>query len=1034
MLYKKNNTKELDIELFKNPTSEYRGTPFWSWNCVLDKETLTEQIEYLKEMGFGGFHMHSRSGMATKYLSDEFMDLVKVCTEKARKEKMLAWLYDEDRWSSGAAGGYVTKTKKYRQKQLVFTMNKDENTVDAEKGTEEGLPYLLACYDIELNEKGELLSYAVINDEETAKGDKWYAYVRCAKESGWFNNQTYVDTLSKEAIDEFINITHERYKECIGEDFGELVPAIFTDEPNCGFKITLKSGKDKGESVFPWTTKLPSEIKHRYNIDIIKALPEVFFNLKDNELSKARYCYHETVCELFVQSFMDNCSAWCEKNGLMQTGHALAEEPLLYQMKESGGEAMRVYRSMHIPGIDVLCNHVQLTAAKQTQSVVHQYGREAMMSELYGVTNWDFDFRGHKFQGDWQAALGVTVRVPHLSWVSMKGSAKRDYPASINYQSPWYKEYSYIEDHFARLNTALTRGKPVVNIGVIHPIESCWLNFGPADASADAIQNIEEGFKNVSEWLLYGQVDFDYISEELLSEKGSVDNKLNMGKMRYSTVVVPACDTLRRTTFELLKKFKENGGNLIFYGECPRCIDLIETDEVRSLYNSSVSVQNKNSLLKAVSDERFIEIVNTDTGVRCDNLIYNLRDDNGVLWLFTAHARNPREDVVYIPNGKYFQGDVAVAENLKITIKGEFIPEIYDTVTGEIINPQYSYENGNTVIYKTIYAYDSILLKLENGKGKENNVEEAVKPQIAAFDFKGLVDYSLDEPNVYLLDMAEYKLDDGCFMPLEEILRIDEKCREPLNFPKASGTDVQPWVIEEEKIEHCVTLKFDIESEIETSDIYIGVEEAEYIEFNGAAAELIPCGYYVDKSIKKYKLSKLVKGNNILIVKVPFGKRTGIENCYLLGDFGVSVAGSVKKIIALPDKLAFGNIVNQGLPFYGGNITYKIEVNVESGDTIEISAGRYRGSLIKAKVDGKDCGRIVYPPYVCRVKDISSGKHTIELTLFGNRANTFASMHNYSLDTWYGPEHWYAKDNEGWCYEYNLKETGIISSPVISVY
>ena len=57
------------------------------------------------------------------------------------------------------------------------------------------------------------------------------------------------------------------------------------------------------------------------------------------------------------------------------------------------------------------------------------------MSELYGVTSWSFDFRRHKLQGDWQAALGITLRVPHLSWVSMKGEAKRDYPASINYQS-----------------------------------------------------------------------------------------------------------------------------------------------------------------------------------------------------------------------------------------------------------------------------------------------------------------------------------------------------------------------------------------------------------------------------------------------------------------------------------------------------------------------------------------------------------------------------------------------------------------------
>ncbi|MBQ5748762.1 MAG: hypothetical protein IIV87_01260, partial [Oscillospiraceae bacterium] len=48
--------------------------------------------------------------------------------------------------------------------------------------------------------------------------------------------------------------------------------------------------------------------------------------------------------------------------------------------------------------------------------------------------------------------------------------AKRDYPASINYQSPWYREYSYIENHFARVNTALTRGTPIVKIGVIHPV------------------------------------------------------------------------------------------------------------------------------------------------------------------------------------------------------------------------------------------------------------------------------------------------------------------------------------------------------------------------------------------------------------------------------------------------------------------------------------------------------------------------------------------------------------------------------------
>jgi hypothetical protein len=65
--------------------------------------------------------------------------------------------------------------------------------------------------------------------------------------------------------------------------------------------------------------------------------------------------------------------------------------------------------------------------------------------------------------------MGVTVRVPHHCWYTMYAEAKRDYPGSISYQAPWWKEYGLIEDHFARLNTALTRGEACVRVGVIHP-------------------------------------------------------------------------------------------------------------------------------------------------------------------------------------------------------------------------------------------------------------------------------------------------------------------------------------------------------------------------------------------------------------------------------------------------------------------------------------------------------------------------------------------------------------------------------------
>ena len=114
MLYSKNKKdKKLDIDLFKNPTSDYRATPFWAWNCELERDELCRQIDIFKEMGYGGYHMHARAGLSDRYLGDKFMNLVKACVEHGKEKGMLSWLYDEDRCPSGFAGGL--KQTKYRK-------------------------------------------------------------------------------------------------------------------------------------------------------------------------------------------------------------------------------------------------------------------------------------------------------------------------------------------------------------------------------------------------------------------------------------------------------------------------------------------------------------------------------------------------------------------------------------------------------------------------------------------------------------------------------------------------------------------------------------------------------------------------------------------------------------------------------------------------------------------------------------------------------------------------------------------------------
>ena len=184
--------------------------------------------------------------------------------------------------------------------------------------------------------------------------------------------------------------------------------------------------------ILPWTEDFAQTYQEMYQEDILEKLPELIWEKADRSVSTIRYHYHDHVTERFTRAFADNVGAWCKKHNIALTGHMM-EEPTLRSQTAALGEAMRAYRSFELPGIDMLCDNHEYTTAKQAQSASHQFGREGVMSELYGVTSWSFDFRRHKLQGDWQAALGITLRVPHLSWVSMKGEAKRDYPASINY-------------------------------------------------------------------------------------------------------------------------------------------------------------------------------------------------------------------------------------------------------------------------------------------------------------------------------------------------------------------------------------------------------------------------------------------------------------------------------------------------------------------------------------------------------------------------------------------------------------------------
>jgi hypothetical protein len=1026
MLYPKNGQTSLSGELFKNPTSEYRGAPFWAWNCKLTKEKIFNQINMMKTMGMGGYHVHVRTGMATDYLSDEFMDFVEYALETGRERQMLTWLYDEDRWPSGTAGGKVTKANPdFAAHYLTFSPTPHDPNVIPGAGIS-SVPMVqkeaehVGRYDVKLDGEGNLESYRLLKEGEEPKGDIWYAWVCKAAPDPWFNNQPYVDTLNPKAIEVFAKITHDRYAQSFKKDFGGAIPAIFTDEPNFTRKSTLGFAHEKKPVFLPWTPGIAEKFEERYGQSLLKSLPELFWNLPEGKISTVRYYFHDHVAEMFTSAFCDTLGKWCEENGIMLTGHVLAE-PTLASQTGSISEAMRCYRSFQLPGIDMLCDRHEYNTAKQTQSAARQQGAPGVMSELYGVTGWDYEFRGHKLQGDWQAALGVTVRVPHLTWMSMKGEAKRDYPACIGYQSPWYDQYALVEDHFARVNTAMARGKAGVKVAVIHPIESYWLHWGPSEQTEAIRSQMEEHFASLTETLLFGAVDFDFICESRLPqlcEKGG--SPLKVGEMSYDAVIVPACQTLRKTTLERLNSFRSEGGSLIFLGQCPSLVDAVPSKEVLPLYEKSQQVSfDAASVLSALEPFRFIDI-RKENGARTDNIIYQLREDESCKWLFIAIGKNPG----------CFDVDED-AQNLRFTLDGEYALTVYDTQTGKTFPLKAEYANGKTIFKKMWYMGDSLLLKLEKGRSQAGESADVYVPTSQPLLFLDKVPVTLHEPNALLLDMAEFAFDGEPYLPMEELLRADNYCRDRLGIPRRKKHVTQPYLIPEEKPTHSISLRFTIDSEIDVEKPQLAGEDMADMEIslNGERVPTDYVGWYVDEDINTISLPPIKKGKNMLEIKSPIGERTNLEWFYLLGDFGVRVDGAVKTITKPVRELAFGSYVHQGLPFYTGNLTYHLEFEAEGDVKLRVPA--YRGALIQATVDGKAAGPIIYSPYMLDIGELSPGKHRADLLLYGTRQNGFAQLHHeHGVYFYQSPDSW-RSEGDLWRYDYQLKPAGIMKSPEI---
>ncbi len=548
---------------FKNPSNTFRAVPFYSLNDRLEAGEITRQIGLMKEAGYGGAFLHSRIGLLTPYLGQEWFEMMEAGTRALQANGMDVWYYDEDKWPSGFAGGIVPRANPDFQARSLIRLP---------KGFLPQAPDTILCED-----------------------QNW-VYVCRVNPMGQprYNGTSWVDLLNPAVTELFIESSYVPYVERFKGQPG--VRGMFTDEPN-----VFPRPERAHDGAISYSPVLDSVFEARCGYALTPIIPALFDTVDD--WRKVRLDYYRTVAHCFEEAFSKPIGAYCAEQGWIWTGHYNGEDTPALTMRNTGN-LMQQLRHMQQPGLDALALRFNtIYSAKGVTSVANQYGRQRRLCELFGIGGHNMSFEDRIWITAWNSIMGINFMCPHLYLYSMRGERKRDYPPAISHQQPYWSENKLFEDYSARLCYFGSVGRTVAEVCVIHPQESSYLDFQTDMITPTGVQ------EPILETLLEAHRNFDFGDEQILSEIGHVKNgRLSVGEMNYGAVVIPPLKTIRPATIALLSKFALAGGKVLLCGDYPAFVDG-ERDEaaLSSLRSCSqqVSVEKLSEALEQALAPRF---------------------------------------------------------------------------------------------------------------------------------------------------------------------------------------------------------------------------------------------------------------------------------------------------------------------------------------------------------------------------------------------------------------------------------------------
>lgn len=476
------NIKQLVLDLNGN-LEEYTPIPFWFINDELTKENLRGQLEDFKRKGVDGVILHPRIGIPRdlKYLSEEYFDLIVHTVKSAAELNMKVVLYDEGMYPSGSANGEVVRCNpEFASVGITLSDSPEDGIVIA--GPKDGK------YIVEKPCGG------------TIRG------IHFGQDDGESDAPAAADILNQQAVNKFVELTHDRYYAYLKEYFGNTVIGFFTDEPNV-------LGRN-ARGFFPWSKGLLAEF------ETAGGNPNGLWALFDKEQNADTAFYREFIKQRLNDVYYKSLSDWCAAHDIALMGHP-AESADIDEEKY-----------FHIPGQDLVFRWVSpeqggtkgkdSVMGKCSSDAARHMGRRRNSNECFGVCvrddiPWYFTGGDMKWFIDWLAIRGVNLFIPHAFYYSLTGKRKDERPPDVGPGNIWWEHYKLYSDYMKRVSYLMTDSKNTAKVAVL------------CESGNLPIELVEPFYEN--------QIEFNYLQKCMLDRCEVRDGKLCIAGYEYKYIV-----------------------------------------------------------------------------------------------------------------------------------------------------------------------------------------------------------------------------------------------------------------------------------------------------------------------------------------------------------------------------------------------------------------------------------------------------------------------------------------------------------------